>query len=143
MVVFGVICIFWGAIDNLGKPKEQTVKNVEKAMQSSSVVSQPKQNSINTQIANEVEPEIVVEYSHDLEDKIEEYEDLDAYNDIENYSFSENDEIELEESLEPDYSRQKIYQNVEVDEEPKFPGGEHELMEYIADNIVYPLTPLH
>ena len=142
LVVLGAICIFWNAVENLGKPKEQTNKSVDKAMQSSSVVSQPEQNKINTQIVNEVETEFMVEYYRDLEDEIDEFEDIDEYNDAESYDLSENEEIELEESLEPDYSGQTIYQSVEVDEEPKFPGGEHELMEYIADNIVYPQTAI-
>lgn len=145
LVVFVAICLVWRAIDNLGKPKEQTFKKVEKEIQPQSVISQSKQGKTNTQIVNEVETEIVVEYSHDLEDMIEEYEDLDANNSVaDSYGLGlgENDEIELEESLEHDYSRQKIYQSVEVDEEPKFPGGEHKLMEYIADKTVYPQTAI-
>ena len=54
----------------------------------------------------------------------------------------EIEETELEEEVRPDFSRQKIYQNVEVDEEPQFPGGERGLLDYIAENVVYPQTAI-
>ena len=140
LVILGGIGILYDAIERRSSERnlEAFRHNLEQITQKPPVARRTKQNDINTQIENEVEPELMVDYSHDLENEIEEYKNEGEYNDDESYDLSENDETELEESLEPDYSRQKIYQSVEVDEEPKFPGGEHELMEYISDNIVYP-----
>lgn len=146
LVVLGGMGILFATIERRSSERnlEAFRRNLEQITQKPLVAGQPKQSEINTQIVSEVEPELMVEYSHDLEDEIDEYEDMYDYNynDVGSYSLSENEEIELEESLEPDYSRQKIYQSVEVDEEPKFPGGEHELLEYIADNVVYPQTAI-
>ena len=48
----------------------------------------------------------------------------------------ESEETELEEEVRPDFSSQKVYDIVDV--MPVYPDGEHELMEYIADNVEYP-----
>lgn len=55
---------------------------------------------------------------------------------VEDENIIESDEIELEEEIKPDFSRQKVYDIVDV--MPVYPDGEHELMEYIADNVEYP-----
>ena len=61
---------------------------------------------------------------------------------LEDDEMLESEETELEKEVRPDYSRQRVYQNVEVDEEPQFPGGERGLLDYIAENVIYPQTAI-
>lgn len=50
----------------------------------------------------------------------------------------ESEEMELEEEVRLDFSKQRVYQIYEVDEEPHFLGGEQKLLEFIAENVNYP-----
>lgn len=46
------------------------------------------------------------------------------------------DETELEKEVRLDFSKQKVYDIVDV--MPVYPDGEHELMDYIANKVEYP-----
>lgn len=111
----------------INKTSEQTEQNtyVIAPIQAELISPQP-----NKEIMLEPEVKVVEEISVDTEIDTE-YEESEGI-----------EELMFEEDIEPDFSGQKIYQSVEIDEEPKFPGGVHALMEYIADNVIYPQTAI-
>lgn len=138
---FVIVLIFLGILglcSSSNKKKEKKVKETfrtekrqaktkEQIEQNTYVVTPVRSENTSVQLENEIIPEPEIDaFAETVFDEIEVSLDEDVF----------------EEEIEPDFSRQKIYQSVEVDEEPKFPGGEHKLLEYIADNTVYPQTAI-
>lgn len=108
-------------------------KKIEKVenqpVQTMPVVNQPVSSVIDAEAENNMIPELLDVPKQQIE--LVEVEERTGWEDA-----------EMEKVSEPDFSRQKVYQSVEVDEEPQFPGGERGLLDYIDENLIYPQTAI-
>lgn len=143
---------------NQKKEKKETVKTAKKETftkkqveQNTLVVNPSTSNVMQVEAPKEMASEPVANVIEEMErnEDFEEYEDVDDYGDlVEHGGVGEyDDSYEPEESIdeatvESDFRDGKVYQRMEVDEVPKYPGGENGLMAYIAENTVYPQKAL-
>lgn len=137
---FVIVLIFLGILGLCSSSNKKKEKRVEETFKTEKREAKTKEQiEQNTYVVSPVQSENA---SVQLDNEIISEPEIDAFDETVFDEIEVLDEDVFEEEIEPDFSRQKIYQSVEVDEEPKFPGGEHELMEYIADNVVYPQTAI-
>lgn len=105
------------------------------------------QETVNTQVSGEQKSNVKSVLQSDMEILEEGTEDLTMAQNCtieEDVVIPEKEEEIIEEDLAPieeeDFSKQKIYDIVE--EMPIFPGGDYELIKYIAENLDYPQEAL-
>ena len=129
-VVFGVCAIF-AALGHKQEPKEaaQETTVTQSSSEEKNFVQSAKQQEI--KIDRETED---LTMDHNKVDGIE--EDFAAESEIEEIDEEMFEDHGIAIVEEEDFSDQKIYDI--VDEMPVFPGGDHELIRYIADNLDYP-----
>lgn len=138
VIVLIFLCIL-GLCSSSDKKKEKREKETFRTEKRETKTKE--QVEQNTYVVTPVQPENASAPLENENEIIMEPE-IDVFDETGFDNIVELDEVIIEEEIEPDFSRQKIYQRVEVDVEPKYPGGEHELMEYIADNVLYPQTAI-
>jgi protein TonB len=137
---FVIVLIFLGILGLCSSSNKKKEKRGEETFRTEKREAKTKEQiEQNTYVVSPVQSE---KASVQLDNEIISEPEIDAFDEAVFDEIEVLEEDVFEEEIEPDFSRQKIYQSVEVDEEPKFPGGEHELMKYIADNVVYPQTAI-
>lgn len=136
VVGFFAVLLIIGLVKQRGNNEQKTKEAAQETVVTQS--SSEKKNFVQSVKQQEIEidretEDLIMNHNMDIDDIEEDFAEESDIEEIDEEIFEDHGIAIVEEE---DFTNQKIYDI--VDEMPVFPGGDHELIRYIADNLDYP-----
>ena len=136
VVGFFAVLLIIGLVKQRGNNEQKTKEAAQETVVTQS--SSEKKNFVQSVKQQEIEidretEDLIMNHNMDIDDIEEDFAEESDIEEIDEEIFEDHGIAIVEEE---DFTNQKIYDI--VDEMPVFPGGDHELIRYIEDNLDYP-----